>query len=284
MTLPAPLWQPSADRIDKAGITRLQRWLAAERGLHFDSYEALWQWSVDDLEGFWGAIWDFCGVKSHSPYSRVLAEREMPHAKWFPGATLNYAEHMLAFARRPDAGTRLALVFQSELCPRTEITWAQLAATTGALTATLTRLGVAQGDRVVGYLPNIPEALASLLAVASMGAIWSSSSLVSSVSPRSDSTTRPRRTLGWTSSSSLTSCAVSAARSASRGFSSAAMAWQASCRRRSRLACRSASRNCARNSPVLGLVASMRVPSDMPIGRCSDMPKGERPAGPAPAR
>ena len=176
MTLPAPLWQPSADRIDKAGITRLQRWLAAERGLHFDSYEALWQWSVDDLEGFWGAIWDFCGVKSHSPYSRVLAEREMPHAKWFPGATLNYAEHMLAFARRPDAGTRLALVFQSELCPRTEITWAQLAATTGALTATLTRLGVAQGDRVVGYLPNIPEALASLLAVASMGAIWSSSS------------------------------------------------------------------------------------------------------------
>ena len=176
MTLPAPLWQPSAGRIDKAGITRLQRWLAAERGRRFDSYEALWQWSVDDLEGFWGAIWDFCGVKSHSPYSQVLAEREMPHAKWFPGATLNYAEHMLAHARRPDAGTRLALVFQSELCPRTPITWAQLAATTGALTATLSGLGVAQGDRVVGYLPNIPEALASLLAVASMGAIWSGSS------------------------------------------------------------------------------------------------------------
>ena len=176
MTVPAPLWQPSADRIEQAGITRLQRWLAAERGLHFDNYEALWQWSVDDLEGFWGAIWDFCGVKSHSPHSRVLAEREMPHAKWFPGATLNYAEQMLAHAQAPDAATRAALVFRSELRPRTEISWSELAATTGALTATLARLGVAQGDRVVGYLPNIPESVVSLLAVASLGAIWSSSS------------------------------------------------------------------------------------------------------------
>ena len=78
MTLPAPLWQPSADRIDKAGITRLQRWLATERGLHFDSYEALWQWSVDDLEGFWGAIWDFCGVKSHSPYTVSYTHLTLP--------------------------------------------------------------------------------------------------------------------------------------------------------------------------------------------------------------
>ncbi|MBP8306875.1 MAG: AMP-binding protein, partial [Burkholderiaceae bacterium] len=176
MTHPEPLWQPSPDRIDKAGITRLQRWLAAERGLHFENYEALWQWSVDDLEGFWGAFWDFAGVISHSPYSRVLAEREMPHAKWFPGATLNYAEHMLAHARRPDAATRPALVFESELQARTEISWARLAAATGALTAGLAGLGVTRGDRVVGYLPNIPQALESLLAVASLGAIWSGSS------------------------------------------------------------------------------------------------------------
>ena len=173
---PEPLWRPGPERIDKAGITRYQRWLARERGLHFDHYEALWQWSVDDLEGFWASIWDFCGVKSHSPYRQVLAEREMPHARWFPGATLNYAEHMLAHANRPDAATRLALVFQSELRPRTEITWAKLAADTGALTATLAALGVSQGDRVVGYLPNIPEAVVSLLAVTSLGAIWSSSS------------------------------------------------------------------------------------------------------------
>lgn len=176
LPIPQPLWQPSAERIAQAGITRYRAWLAREHQLQFDSYEALWQWSVDDLEGFWASIWDFCGVKSHSPYSQVLAEREMPHARWFPGATLNYAEQMLAHAQRPDAASRLALVFQSELRPRTEITWAQLAATTGALTATLAELGVTQGDRVVGYLPNIPEAVASLLAVTSLGAIWSSSS------------------------------------------------------------------------------------------------------------
>ena len=71
---PEPLWRPGPERIDKAGITRYQRWLARERGLHFDHYEALWQWSVDDLEGFWASIWDFCGVKSHSPYRQVLAD------------------------------------------------------------------------------------------------------------------------------------------------------------------------------------------------------------------
>ncbi len=175
-THPVPLWQPSSARIEKAGITRFMRWLEANRQLRFENYEALWQWSVDDLEGFWGSFWDFSGVQSHSPCSRVLGEREMPHAQWFPGATLNYAEHMLAHARRADASTRRALIFQSELRPRTEITWAQLAGATGALTATLARLGVAKGDRVVGYLPNIPEAVNALLAVTSLGAIWSSSS------------------------------------------------------------------------------------------------------------
>ncbi len=176
MNAPTPLWQPSAQRIENAGITRFQRWLAQERGLRFDDYEALWRWSVDDLEGFWGAMWAFSGMRAHSPHTRVLAEREMPHARWFPGATLNFAEHMLAHARRPDAHQRLALVFQSELRERTEITWAQLAGTTGALTEALAGLGVRTGDRVVGYLPNIPEAVASLLAVTSLGAIWSSSS------------------------------------------------------------------------------------------------------------
>jgi acetoacetyl-CoA synthetase len=170
---PEPLWRPGTERIARAGITRYRAWLARERGLHFADYESLWQWSVDDMEGFWASLWDFAGVISHSPYTRVLAEREMPHARWFPGATLNYAEHMLAHARRADAHTRLALVFQSELRPRTEITWAQLAASVGALTATLAGLGVNRGDRVVGYLPNIPESAVSMLAATSLGAIWS---------------------------------------------------------------------------------------------------------------
>jgi acetoacetyl-CoA synthetase len=171
--LPEPLWRPNPERIERAGITRFLRWLERERGRRIDGYEALWQWSVDDLEGFWAAIWDFCGVISHTPYERVLGEREMPHAQWFPGASVNYAEHMLAWARRPDADSRVAVVFESELRPRIEITWSRLAADTGALAATLARLGVARGDRVVGYLPNVPESLIAMLATTSLGAIWS---------------------------------------------------------------------------------------------------------------
>jgi acetoacetyl-CoA synthetase len=170
---PEPLWRPDRTRIERAGITRFLRWLERERGRRFEGYEDLWQWSVDELEGFWAAVWDFCGVISHAPHERVLGEREMPHAQWFPGARVNYAEHMLARARQPDADSRVAVVFQSELRPRTEITWARLAADTGALSATLAGLGVSRGDRVVGYLPNIPESLVSMLGTTSLGAIWS---------------------------------------------------------------------------------------------------------------
>lgn len=171
-----PLWRPSAQRIESAGISRYLRWLADTHGRRFDDYESLWQWSVTDVEGFWASLWDFGGVKSHSPHSRVLERDVMPGAKWFPGATLNYAEHLLAHASHPDAAKRPAIVFQSEVVPRAEVGWADLASQAGALTATLRRLGVAKGDRVVAYMPNIPQTVVALLAVASIGAIWSSSS------------------------------------------------------------------------------------------------------------
>lgn len=167
------LWTPSAERIEQAGITRFRRWLAANRGLQFQDYEALWRWSTDELEAFWGALWEFSGILSHSPWERVLDRRVMPGARWFEGATLNYAEHVLARARRADAGAAPAIVFQSETRPRTEIAWATLAGQVGALAATLRRLGVERGDRVVSCLPNIPETVAALLATASLGAIWS---------------------------------------------------------------------------------------------------------------
>jgi acetoacetyl-CoA synthetase len=171
-----PLWIPSEKRISAAQITDFRAWLYRTRGLSFANYEELWRWSVDDIEQFWQAILEYFPVITHSPYRQVLEARVMPGAKWFDGATLNYAEHLLAGARQPDALTRPALVFESELCPRTEYTWSELAGLAGALTKTLTTLGIHAGDRVVSFLPNIPAAVVSLLATSSIGAIWSSCS------------------------------------------------------------------------------------------------------------
>jgi len=171
---PKPLWTPSPERVAAAGITRYLEWLKRERGLTFVDYESLWHWSVTDVEAFWKSIWDFGGVIAHAPYQRVLSERRMPGAKWFEGATLNYAEHALAHAR--DRGADSAIVCQSETRSRVEVSWNELAAQVGALTTTLKHLGVESGDRVVSYMPNIPETVAALLATASLGATWSSCS------------------------------------------------------------------------------------------------------------
>jgi acetoacetyl-CoA synthetase len=171
---PARLWVPSPARIESAGITRYRRWLEEQRGLRFDSYDALWDWSVKELEAFWASIWDFCGVISHHPYQRVLERRAMPGARWFEGATLNYAEQSLWRALRPEWRTRTALVFESESRPRLELSWGALGAQVGALSATLARLGIGPGDRVAAYLPNVPESAVAMLASASLGAVWSS--------------------------------------------------------------------------------------------------------------
>ncbi len=168
------LWTPSPSRVAQAGITRYREWLRARHGLRFDGYEPLWQWSVDEIETFWESIWHFCGVISHHPYERVLDRPVMPGADWFPGATLNYAEHCLSHARR--APGQPALVFHSETRARGELSWSAFAARVGALTATLKSLGVQAGDRVAAFLPNIPETMVALLASSSIGAIWSASS------------------------------------------------------------------------------------------------------------
>ena len=168
------LWTPSTARIESAGITRYLRWLERERGLRFANYEALWTWSVKELEAFWASIWDFCAVISHRPYERVLARRAMPGARWFEGAALNYAEHSLWRALDRDWISRTALVFESESRPRLELSWGALAAQVGALAAKLAELGVRSGDRVAAYLPNVPESVVAVLATASLGAVWSS--------------------------------------------------------------------------------------------------------------
>src|SRR5918997_5215676 len=89
------LWSPDPAAREACEIGRFLHWLSAERGLNFSGYEDLWRWSVDDLDGFWGGVWDFFGVRAHAPYERVLSSRAMPGAEWFPGARLSYAEHAL---------------------------------------------------------------------------------------------------------------------------------------------------------------------------------------------
>src|SRR3954471_19363066 len=170
---PTVLWTPTPERIERASITRFARWVAASRGVDVtDSYDALWRWSVDDLDGFWAAIWEFFEVRASAPYASVLGSREMPGAEWFPGAELIYAEHV--FAGKADAA--LALQHASELRELDWMTWGELRDLTARIATGLRFLGVGPGDRVVGYIPNIPEAIAAFLACASMGATWSSCS------------------------------------------------------------------------------------------------------------
>jgi acetoacetyl-CoA synthetase len=166
------LWKPSAEMVERARMTQYMRWLGAERGLRFTGYHELWRWSVTDLEGFWGSIWDFFAVRADGDPSPVLTSHEMPGARWFPNASLNYAEHV--FAGKDDAAT--AIVAASELRELSTLSWEELRGQVAAVAAGLRQLGVKRGDRVVAYMPNVPEAIVAFLATASVGAIWSSCS------------------------------------------------------------------------------------------------------------
>ena len=166
------LWTPSADDITNANLTHFMGWLAAHKGLQFDSYPALWQWSVDDLPEFWGSIWEYFEIKASKQYSSVLGQRSMPGAEWFTGAKLNYAENIL---RRMTDEQPMAL-YKAEDQDLVEVTWAEIYDQVTRLATALREAGVEPGDRVVAFLPNIPEAIVGVLATASLGAIWSSCS------------------------------------------------------------------------------------------------------------
>jgi acetoacetyl-CoA synthetase len=172
MSAPPILWRPDADRIAAATITGYTRWLEQTRGLDLPDYASLWEWSTTDLEGFWASIWEHFGVAASAPYERVLGSRAMPGADWFPGARLNYAEHAL----RASNSVAVAIRHASELRPLAEMTRGELRDEVERLAGGLRALGIGPGDRVAAYLPNIPEAVAALLACASIGAIWSSCS------------------------------------------------------------------------------------------------------------
>jgi acetoacetyl-CoA synthetase len=166
------LWKPGPDWIERANITAYLRWLRQERGLEFADYAALWRWSVEHLDEFWETIWRYFRIESSAPYESVLASRQMPGAKWFPGARINYAQ--LALRNASLGGDALVALGESRALQR--VSWSKLAADVRAVANGLRELGVGPGDRVVAYLPNIPEAVVALFATTSIGAIWSSCS------------------------------------------------------------------------------------------------------------
>jgi len=173
--MPAPrvLWSPPADARASTRIGRYLDWLAAERGLRFDDYAALWRWSTEDLDGFWRSVWDHLELKADREPTVALAEAHMPGARWFPDVRLNWAEHALRLEGR--AADDEILVAHSQSREPSRLTSGDLRGEVARVAAGLRRLGVGRGDRVAAYLPNVPEAIIGLLATASLGAVWSSS-------------------------------------------------------------------------------------------------------------
>jgi acetoacetyl-CoA synthetase len=163
----AAQWEPTDEDIAGARVTDFGRFVGRRTEKPFPDYQSLWQWSVEDPAAFWAAVWDYFELGDRP--DEVLADAQMPGARWFPGTQLNYVDQIVRNAR----SDRPAILYVSEDGPVTELHWDELIARTAAFAEKLRSLGVTAGDRVVGYLPNIPEAIIAFLATASIGAIWS---------------------------------------------------------------------------------------------------------------
>ena len=166
------LWEPSHDWLQQANITAFSEWLDQTRGMQFADYAALHRWSVEHLDDFWAAIWEYFEIQSSTPYDCVLAKRDMPGAEWFPGARLNYAEHIFRQFKDNDA----ALVFAGEDRELVELSWQELASKVSVLAAWLRESDLRPGDRVAAYLTNSPEAVIAMLATVSLGGTWAACS------------------------------------------------------------------------------------------------------------
>ncbi|MBV8994852.1 MAG: acetoacetate--CoA ligase, partial [Pseudonocardiales bacterium] len=175
MNEPRILWQPDPDAVARSQIVAFRAWLASHRGVDLADYHALWRWSVADLEGFWGALAEFAGARFHTLPRAVLTGDVMPGAKWFPGATLNYAEHALSSGPGKEDDD-LAVIFRREDGERQQCSFGALRQRVAAARSALLTLGVRRGDRVVALAPNSLDTLVAFLATASLGAIWSSCS------------------------------------------------------------------------------------------------------------
>ncbi|MDN6882680.1 acetoacetate--CoA ligase [Variovorax sp. CAN2819] len=154
-------------------IRLYQDWLRKTRGLAFDSYDALWRWSVTELDAFWQSIWDYARIESPTPHTAVLAESRMPGARWFPGAQVNYAREVLRHVDAAHAAGMPAIVSDNELGEVREMSWPEMRRQVASVALTLKSLGVKRGDRVAAYMPNVPETMVAFLACSSIGAVWS---------------------------------------------------------------------------------------------------------------
>lgn len=164
------LWTPSPERVARSRLVAFMQWLKAERGRQFENYAELWQWSITDLDGFWQAIWDYFRVESSAPHTSVLGKRTLPGAEWFPGARLNFAQHVL----RNEKPGETAQLYVNERTQLQSMSWEEFAGTVRVLATQLRNMGVKPGDRVVAYMPNVPQAMMAMLATTSVGAIWAS--------------------------------------------------------------------------------------------------------------
>ena len=170
MARKVPLWEPSAERKRNANLTRFIQQVNQRFGKNISSYHDLHQWSVDNIPDFWALMWDFAGIRASQGYERVVEDlTRFPGTRWFPGSRLNFAENLLRY--RDD---RVAFVFKGETQKSRRMTYAELYTYVARLARALRDAGVAPGDRVAGYMPNLIETVAGMLAATSVGAVWSS--------------------------------------------------------------------------------------------------------------
>ena len=168
------LWRPSAEFDERSNVRQFMVWLAEKRGRRFEGYMSLHHWSVTDPHGFWSAIWDYFAIESDVPYEAVVDRSTMPGARWFVGSHVNYAEHMLRGAALGDPD-RPVTVSLSEVRPETAtMTWRELGSQVRRCATALRAMGIEPGDRIVSYMPNVPETLVAMMASVAIGAIWSS--------------------------------------------------------------------------------------------------------------
>jgi acetoacetyl-CoA synthetase len=166
------LWAPTQEHIQSTNMYGFMQWINQRFNKAFKTYAELYQWSVENIADFWGGWWKYAGINASHPYSQVIDDpAKMPGARWFQGARLNFAQHLLRFR-----DNRTALVFYGEDQVRRRLTYAQLYAEVSQVQAALKALDVKPGDRVVGFMPNLPETIVAMLAASSLGAVWSSCS------------------------------------------------------------------------------------------------------------
>ena len=172
MSCKKPIWTPSEDRIKNSNIMKYISYVNEKYGKNFSNYNELYEWSINDLENFWESVSDWVGIKYSKKHEKVLGSTQMPGAKWFVGAELNFAENLLRHSNKD----KPALIFKGEGQPIRTITYKELYSKVAKLAKSLKDAGVKKGDRVAGFMPNMPETVIAMLAATSIGAIWSSCS------------------------------------------------------------------------------------------------------------